>query len=214
MACLALLPALASAQQAVNKKLYCWDQNGQRVCADSLPPEAVDAARDEISISSGMRTGQVQRALTDEERAARAEEEAAHRTEALATETRRRTDQALLSTFQNEDELRRVFSERMTLVDNSIQTSRYNVTSLREGLVTLLRTAGERELDGKPVPDKLADDIRQRHAQLLYHQLLQRSFERQRATLDAEINETLDRYRRLKANDVPGARGGVDPASG
>lgn len=212
IACLALLPALAIAQQkpSATKKLYCWDQDGQRICADALPPEALSAAREEISLSSGMRTGQVQRALTDEERAAKADEEAVRRTEALAAETRRRTDQALLSTFQNEDELRRVFAERMTLVDNSIQTSRYNVTSLREGLVTLLHTAGERELGGKPVPDKLADNIHQRHAQLIYHQLLQRSFERQRAALDAEIADTLERYRLLKANDAPGAQGAIN----
>lgn len=209
MACLALVPALANAQQkpASTKKLYCWDQNGQRVCADSLPPEALGVARDEISVNSGMRTGQVQRALTDEERAAQADDEAARRTEKLAADTRRRTDQALLSTFQTEDELRRVFTERTTLVENSIQTSRYNVTSLREGLVTLLRTAGERELGGKPVPDKLADDIRQRHAQLLYNESLQRSFERQRETLDAEIADTLERYRALKAADAQGGRG-------
>ncbi|KAF1687064.1 hypothetical protein B1992_06545 [Pseudoxanthomonas broegbernensis] len=211
--CVALVPILATAQQkpASAKKLYCWDQNGQRVCADSLPPEAMAAAREEISLHSGMRTGEVQRALTDEERAARAEEEARRRTEALAAETRRRTDQAILTTFQDEDELRRVFTERLTLVDNSIQTARYNVTSLREGLVTLLRVAGERELGGKPVPDKLADDIRHRHAQLIYHQSLQRSFERQRGALDAEIDEIVERFRTLKSNDAPGARGAFDP---
>ena len=185
-ACLAVLSAPAAAQQKppAAKKLYCWNQNGQRVCADSLPPEALGEAREEISVASGMRTGQVQRALT-------------------AEETRRRTDQAMLTSFQNEDELRRVFTERVNLVENSIQTARYNVTSLREGLVTLLRTAGEQELAGRPVPEKLSEDIRERHAQLLYHQLLQRNFEGQRAALDVEIEETLQRYRTLKAGDAP-----------
>ena len=207
-----ILPALAFAQDkpAANKKLYCWNKNGQRICADSLPPEALAAAREEISISSGMRTGQVQGALTDEERAAQAEAEAQRRTEALALETRRRTDQAMLTSFQSEEELRRVFAERVNLVDNSIQTARYNVASLREGLVTLLRTAGERELGGNPVPDKLAEDIRIRHAQLLFHTLLQGSFERQRAELDVEIDEIMRRYRELKANDAPGARVAAD----
>ena len=91
-----LLPAAALAQankDAAPKKLYCWNENGQRKCADSLPPEAMAAAREEINVRSGMRTGEVQRALTDEERAAQAEEEAKRKTEALAAETRRRTDQ-------------------------------------------------------------------------------------------------------------------------
>lgn len=204
IAALALSPVPAQAQKgkapaATDKKLYCWDEGGQRVCADALPAHAVGAAREEINASSGMRTAEVQRALTPEERAAQAEEEARQRVEALAEETRRRTEKALLVTFQNEDDLRRVFSERVTLVENSIQTARYNVASLREGLVTLLRTAAERELAGKPVPEKLAGDIRQRHTQLLYHQLLQRSFERQRASLDEEIETTLERYRALKS---------------
>ena len=208
LACLAL-PALAAAQSGKPpaKKLYCWDQGGQRVCSDTVPPEAMASAREEISASSGIRTGEIQRALTAEERAAQADEEARRRTEALALETRRRTDQAMLVTFQDEEELRRVFAERIGLVDNSIQTARYNVASLREGLVTLLRTAGERELGGKPVPDQLADDIRQRHAQLLYNKLLQRSFENQRAALDVEIADILERYRALKAADAPGGRG-------
>ncbi|MBD9369865.1 hypothetical protein [Xanthomonas sp. XNM01] len=199
---LSVLPAGAQQRKApptANKKLYCWDQNGQRVCADALPAEAMQGAREEISVRSGLRTAEVQRALTDEERAAQAEEEALRRTEALAAETRRQTDQAMLASFDDEDELKRVFAERITLVDNSIATARYNVASLREGLVTLLRTAGERELGGKPVPDKLAGDIRQRHQQLLYHKHLQRSFETQRASLDQEIDDTLQRYRELRA---------------
>jgi hypothetical protein len=212
---LASSPAAALGQvkgkaDSSNKKLYCWTENGQRKCADSLPPEAMAAAREEINVSSGLRTGEVQRALTDAERAAQAEEEAKRKTEALAAETRRRTDQAMLTSFQTEDELRRVFAERVNLVDNSINTARYNVNSLREGLVTLLRSAGERELSGKPVPDKLATDIRVRHTQLLYHTALQASFERQRAELDLEIEQIMTRYRELKANDAPGARVAVD----
>lgn len=212
-AALVLLPAPAMAQKKpaaraadkAAKKLYCWDQDGQRVCADALPAEAAAVTREEINARSGMRTGEVQGALTPEERAARAEEEARQRTQAMANETQRLTEQALLVTFQTEDDLRRVFKDRTSLVENSIETARYNVASLREGLVTLLRTAAERELSGQPVPAKLAADIRQRHAQLVHHQLLQRSFEQQRVTLDDEIESTLQRYRELKS--APAGRG-------
>jgi hypothetical protein len=200
---LLLLAAPGLAQNPPQKKLYCWDQNGQRVCADSLPPEALSAAREEINARSGMRTRAVERALTDEERAAQADEEARLRTEAAALETRRRTDQAMLVTFQNEDELRRVFTERIALVDNSIQTARYNVTSLRDGLVTLLQTAAQAELGGRPVPEPLGNDIRQRHGQLLYNQRLQANFESQRVALDAEIEDTMRRYRALKSGQDP-----------
>lgn len=211
-AALLVLPAISGAQDgpAAQKKLYCWDENGQRKCADSLPPEAMAAAREEISVSSGMRTGEVQRALTESERAAQAEDEARRRTEALAAETRRLTDQAMLTSFQSEEELRRVFAERIALVDNSISTARFNVGSLREGLVTLLRSAGELELAGRPVPAKLTGDIRARHTQLLYNTALESSFERQRADLDVEIEQILQRYRALRSGDAAGAQAAME----
>ena len=61
--CLSHVPALltlaptALAQKskvdAPAKKLYCWNENGQRVCSDALPADAVNVARDEISAASG-----------------------------------------------------------------------------------------------------------------------------------------------------------------
>ena len=65
-------------------------------------------------------------------------------------------------------------------------------------------------LSGKPVPEKTATDIRVRHAQLRYHAALERSFERQRAELDVEIEDILQRFRVLKANDAPGTRAALN----
>ncbi|HBS61588.1 MAG TPA: hypothetical protein DEB32_02415, partial [Stenotrophomonas sp.] len=113
-------------------------------------------------------------------------------------QTRQRTEQAMLSTYENEADLRRVFVERTGILDNNIQTAHYNVASLRDALVTLLSTAGNRELAGSPVADKQAAEIRQRHTELLAQKRMQASFEQQRIALDAEIEETLQRYRLLK----------------
>ena len=77
------------------KKLYCWNENGQRVCSDALPADAVNRARDEISAKSGLRTAEVERALTDEERAQLAEVEIQRKVDQATADTRRRTDQAL-----------------------------------------------------------------------------------------------------------------------
>lgn len=197
-------------QTASNKKLYCWNQNGQRICSDTLPPEAVNQARDEFNARSGLRSAEVERALDADERAAAAVSEAQQRADEAAEQTRKRTDQAMLMSYQSEDDLRRVFGERTAIIDNNVRTARYNVTSLRDGLVTLLRSAGERELAGQKVGDKLAGDIRQRHAELLAQQRLQAGFERQRQELDGEIGEILQRYRALKG--VPADA--VEPPAG
>ncbi len=208
----AAMPVLAQ-RNGVNvaKKLYCWNKNDQRVCSDTLPAEAVNQAHEEFSASSGLRNAEVQRALNAEERAAVAAAQAQQQADLAAIQTRKRTDQAMLLSFQDEDELRQVFRERVAIIDNNIRTARYNVTSLREGLVSLLHSAGERELAGQKVAPELSADIQQRHRGLLRQQQLQASFEQQRMALDVEIEHTLQRYRALKCSDpkpAPTCRGG------
>ncbi|APO95443.1 hypothetical protein [Xanthomonas vesicatoria] len=209
---LALLAALAVAVVAAPgvaqdkpaaKKLYCWNQNGARVCSDTLPPEAVNQARDEFNAKSGLRSAEVQRAMSGDERAAAAASEQQRQADLAAEQMRQRTDQAMLMSYQSEDDLRRVFNERIAIVDNNIHTARFNVTSLREGLASMLRTAGDRELAGQAVADKLADDIQQRHRELMAQLRLQTSFEQQRTALDGEIADILQRYRAMK--ETPGA---------
>ncbi|MEA9913591.1 hypothetical protein VDG39_12885 [Xanthomonas campestris pv. raphani] len=204
---LALLAAVAAAVVAAPgvaqdkpaaKKLYCWNQNGARVCSDTLPPEAVNQARDEFNVKSGMRSAEVQRAMSSDERAAAAASEQQRQADLAAEQMRKRTDQAMLMSYQSEDDLRRVFNERIAIVDNNIHTARFNVTSLREGLASMLRAAGDRELAGQAVADKLAGDIQQRHRELMAQLRLQGSFEQQRTALDGEITDILHRYRAMK----------------
>ena len=204
---LALLAAVAAAVVAAPgvaqdkpaaKKLYCWNQNGARVCSDTLPPEAVNQARDEFNVKSGMRSAEVQRVISSDERAAAAASEQQRQADLAAEQMRKRTDQAMLMSYQSEDDLRRVFNERIAIVDNNIHTARFNVTSLREGLASMLRAAGDRELAGQAVADKLAGDIQQRHRELMAQLRLQGSFEQQRTALDGEITDILQRYRAMK----------------
>ncbi|UIT41372.1 hypothetical protein [Xylella fastidiosa] len=184
------------------KKLYCWHQNGQRVCSDTLPAEAVNDAREEFNAKNGMLKGEVQRALNENERAATASEEAQRRAGQDAQATRKRADQIMLASFQTEDDLRQVFLKRIATIDNNLKTARYNATNLRQGLVNLLRNANERELAGQKVPEKLAADIEQRRQDLQSQQRLHTSFEQERATLSGEIEETLQRYRALKSSEA------------
>ncbi|MBB3276016.1 MULTISPECIES: hypothetical protein [unclassified Pseudoxanthomonas] len=203
--------ALASAQdKPAAKKLYCWNENGQRVCSDALPAEAVTRAREEINAASGLRTAEVDRALTEEERAQAEAAKIQAQLDEAAQETRRRTEQAMLLSYRSEEELRRVFNERIAIVDNNIKTARYNVVSLREGLVSLLQVAGDRELAGQTVAAETTANIRSRHADLMRQRQLQASFERQRAELDVEIAEIMQRYREMKGPNPASAA----PATG
>ncbi len=207
------MPALAQNKPAdTGKKLYCWDEGGRRICSDTLPPEAVNSAREEFNARSGTRSAEVQRALTPEERADAALAAAQAQVDAAAVETRKRTEQAMLATYGSEDALRRVFNERTAIVDNNIKTAAFNVTSLREALAAQLASAGNKELSGQKVPDKQSQDIRQRHVELLAQLRLQSAFEQQRKALDVEIAETLARYRELKGISAPAEAGGAATA--
>ena len=194
---LAVLAAPAAAQQ--NKKLYCWDENGSRVCADALPPEVVNRARDEINSKSGMRTASVAAPMTDAERAAAAAAAALDESQRRAAQLREISDQGLLENFASEDKLQRVFNDRKQQLDDNVRMGEYNLGSLRGGLIALLNQASARELAGKPVAEPLLADIRARHAELSRQQALLNDFTQARTALDGEIAETLARYRALKA---------------
>lgn len=186
------------------KKLYCWnDPVSGRTCSDALPPERVNSARDEFSINSGARVGAVDAAMTAEQRADAAAAVMQARADQAAADTRKRTEQAMLLSYASEGDLKRVFAERTTLVENSVETARYNVTSMRIALITKLQQAGDAELAGRKVDPKLAQDIGQRHAELIRQQRLLNSFEQQRAQLSGEVQDTLQRYRALKSAAQP-----------
>ncbi|WP_240096678.1 hypothetical protein [Thermomonas flagellata] len=195
------------------KKIYCWDEGGRRVCGDALPAEAADRARTEINPKSGLATARIGRALTPEERLAaqQAEEAARRQQEALAQAKRR--DLAMVESYQTEADLRRAFGERIALVDEAIKTSRLGVANLRNSLSSLLRQAGDRELGSEPVPKGLADAIQSRHGELLLQQRILADQERERASLDAELNDALARYRAMKAGQpvAPAATANVTP---
>ena len=200
----ALAVSNGAAAQKASKKLYCWNENGTRVCGDALPPEQAARARTEISSKSGRATTQIQRALTEEERAAA---EATARQEQLAAENeaaRVRRDLAMAASYATEADLQRAFNERIVLVDESIKASVMGEANLRRGLVGLLAHAANLELTRKPVPKPLQDNILKQHTELGKQLQILRQQRADRTTLDDDLARALQRYRDLK-NAAAGA---------
>lgn len=199
-AMLALLATPALAQKAPEKKVYCWnDGSGRRVCGDALPASAVDNARTEIDVDSGMPTRTLERAPTDAERAAAevlARQQREHE-RAAAAEARR--EMAMVESYANEGELRRAFQHRLTLLEEAVKISRTSVVGMRQSLLGQLRRASEAELAGQPIAAPLASNIRHQHQILLLQQ--QRLVEQMhaRANLDEELAAAVERYRALKS---------------
>ena len=194
-----LLHAGAAGAQATGKKLYCWDDNGRKVCGDALPPEAAARARSEINARSGMHTAEIGRLQTDEERAAAraAQNEAA--VAERAAYARQRRDIAMVESYATEGDLRRAYGERISLLDDSIKASELGEASIRGSLASLLAQAGDLELAGKPVPATTLASLRNQHLELQKQQRLLAQQRADRASLDVELADAVNRYRALKA---------------
>lgn len=196
---LALAPlALAQKTGEPAKKLYCWTENGRKVCGDALPATAVDSARTEISARSGLPTGHLDRAPSVDERAAAAAEAEAARLGALADAARLRREMAMVESYASEAELRRAYEHRISLSEGTVKASRMSVVGLRQSLLTLLQRAGNAELSGKAVAKPLATNIRQQHGELLRQQNMLVQQQLDASTIEGEFADALARYRALK----------------
>jgi hypothetical protein len=202
IAVLLALSTTATAQRRgaapATKKLYCWNQNGHRTCGDTLPPGATDLARTEISAKSGMHTGEVGRALTAEERTAAATAEQQAELAAAAEAARQRRDLAMVESYATEADLRRAYGERISLLDDALKASALGEANLRRSIVSLLDQASSLELSGKPVPATTVANLRSQHAELLKQQRILAQQRSDRASLDGELANAVERYRALK----------------
>lgn len=193
------LAAGVAAQSATEKRLYCWDEGGRRVCGDALPADAVNAARTELSVRSGRPLARLDEQLSGEERAAAEQAQREAEIAANAEAARLRRERAMAESYDTEDALRKAFDERIVLVDEGLKTSRMGVANLRQSLVSLLRQANDLELRGQPVAKGLADNIRSQRRDLLRQQAIMQQQLEERASLDAELEHAVERYHALKA---------------
>lgn len=193
----AALPAVAQDKPA-ERKLYCWDEGGRKVCGDALPASAVNSARTEISSRTGMPAARLGRMLSPSEQAEAAAQEAARRQEAERIAAQKRSDTALAESYDSEDALRHAFKVRYELVDESLKTSEMTINTQRRRLLQLMRSAADLELEGKPVNEKLSQDIQAQRAALVDAMHMQQQQQAERSLLDSQQQEALDRWRKAR----------------
>jgi hypothetical protein len=195
----AVLASAAADAQDKGKKLYRWvDKDGKVQFSDTLPPEAVDQARTEINASSGMATGTVERALTPEERAAKLALDTATANATKEAERIKQTEEAMIASFQNEDELKRSFKIRTELLQQTLDAIEAGIGSQRASLASLLADASEAELAGKPVNPRQASGIRELHVEMAKQQQMLVLKQGELVDLDKELARLVERFREIK----------------
>lgn len=210
--------ALAQKSSVTEKKLYCWNEGGRRVCGDALPASAVDKARTEVSSRSGLPGNRIDRALTADERAALAAQQASAAEQAEVAAADQRRNMALAESYDSEEALRHAFKIRYEMVDEGIETSKLAVANQRRVLLQLLNAAADAELRGGKVPPKLAQNVLTQHGSVVDAINTHRIQQEERAALDVQLAEALARYRKAKgiaapAEATPAATAPASPAA-
>ncbi|GAB2665221.1 DUF4124 domain-containing protein [Arenimonas aestuarii] len=205
LTCIALALLLASgaaAGQEKAKKLYRWvDKDGKVQFSDTLPAEALEQARTEISASSGRTTGEVGRALTPEEQAEFDRLAAEREVRQRADEKQRQTEEAMLASFQTEEDLRRSYGVRVTLMQENLNAIEAGIGSQRNSLTSLLADASEAELAGQPVNAKQAATIRELRQEMTKQQNMLVLKQAELMKLDEDLEYLVQRFRELKGGD-------------
>lgn len=196
----ALAAGTADAQKKKEKKLYRWvDKEGKVHYVDALPAEAADQARKEYNSRTGNTTAQISRALTPEERDALAEQAKTDAEAAATAEQQRRSEEAMLSSYATEDDLRGAYDERISLLKQTLESTDVGMKALRGSLASLLAEASESELANRAVNKKRAGTIRDLHNELVKQQVFQKNRQAELMSLDAEFVRVLARYRELRS---------------
>src|SRR3546814_15379787 len=114
-----------------------------------------------------------------------------------------RRDLAMVQSYATEDDLRRAYGERITLVEESLKTSRLGLVNLRQSLLSLLRRAADLELQSKPVYKALGDNIQRQHGDLLRQQAILEQQAQDRTSPGRDLEQALERYRALQSPPPP-----------
>lgn len=195
-----LLLALASgAVEAQKKKLYRWtDEKGEVHYTDALPPEAAQAARDELN-SQGMAVESIGRAATPEERAKLQAEKARLAEEKRLADEQAKMDAVLLGSYPTEGDLTKAYKERFDLIERSVDSAEAGIGAQEKGLTELLAHAAGLEREGKPVPAHVVESIGKTRAQVGSQRQFLVKRQAERKALQTEYESLLARYRELAA---------------
>lgn len=193
------LAAGAAGAAEKTKKLYRWvDKDGKVQFSDTLPQEALDQARTEISATSGRTTGEVERALTAEEQAERDRLAAEQELQERADEKERQSEEAMLASFQTEQDLRRSYGVRVTLMQENLNAIEAGIGSQRSSLTTLLAEASEAELQSRPVDPRQVATIRELRQEMAKQQNMLVVKQAELMRLDKELEHLVERFHELK----------------
>ena len=192
--------AAQGAGASAEKKLYRWtDASGKVHYTDALPPDVVNQARAELSAATGLVRNTVDRALTPEERRA-AELAALRAAEAQArVENSRRSEEAKVSSFRTEEDLRAAYVDRQKVIDETLESLEAAINSQRGSLHQQLGVAGDAELAGRAVAQRTTEVILELREELQKQEQARVERAAERQVLGEEMDRLVVLFRERQA---------------
>ncbi len=165
---------LAQTASAAGRIYKCRNAQGEIYYSQSIDRKRCAGGGAQLN-ADGVAIKQIERQKSAEERAAdkaAAEVAAAQAAEREADEL---ADRALSATFANDRELYNFYAEQLSMVDGEIAGGNASLKNQQRSLGTLLSAAADAERAGKPVPERVAENI----------VLVRSQIEKQRAHIEA-----------------------------
>ncbi len=182
-------------------KMYKWkDKDGNVHYTDTIPPEAQDLAREALN-KDGIAIEKVERAMTVEEKAARAAAEAKAAEEARLAEEAQKRDRVLLNSYASEDDLTRGYKQRMDLLAQSIEARKIEIGAREQSLSNLVAQAADLERSGKVVSDTLKQMIVSERNEIDRQKGFIKEKEAEKITAKKEYDRDLAVYRAVVARN-------------
>lgn len=187
-------------------KIVCWTNSDNiRECGNAVPPEYAQKKTETLN-KRGMTTEVNERAKTPEEIAAEkvrlAEEQRLIDEEAQREKDRLTYDRVLLATYLTESDIIRSRDRQTTSIDASIEVTNITIDKLNEKLVEEKKKAANYERAGKPLPERMQQDISSLQEQIDGKNRFIETKKAEKQKLYDKYQAEIIRFRELKADGV------------
>lgn len=178
-------------------KMYKWiDENGHVQYGDRIPPQYAKQERKTLN-EQGVTVDIKERAKTPEEIAEQRRQARLQAEEAERLRVQEEKDRILLDTFSNEDEMVMTRNGKVGAIDAIIRVTHGRIETLRTRLVELTAEAATLERSGKPVPERLHQEIQSSRLQIQDNEEYIRQKEQEQQDIRTKFETDIQRFREL-----------------
>ena len=198
------LPAFAGG------RIHCWvDENGQRMCGDSVPPKYAGTAREAIN-PRGVPVEQTPRALTPEEQVEAEKAKAKAEAEAKAAQHQRAYDRYLLESYSNVGDLEQQRDARVSALDTRIELVKKAQDTGQAQLDALVARKQQLQKENKPIDKKLEQQIQEYRRAVMENPKALDALNHERDKVMKQFDTDIARFRELRHE--PAVDVGLEPA--